>query len=844
MDSRHLYPLVFCALLVGLCCAEVRAQAPFLRGDFNCDGSIDNADVTALQSFLFGGGAPPSCQDAADVNDNGVIDLVDLNQLMSFVSSGAPPPAPPYPNCGYDPTADVLTCASACCGVARDHFEAWRLQPNTMPTLSATVKDQFMTDQLLLNRIEFLANPAQKDTFTIRFPNDHLSWYAATGRDTSLTIEFYNQFGLDTVQIGAVTHLLLPTQKQPHPAPRPELDHYKAYRILNPQTFVRVTTLFDQFMPTPFTVDQLTPVYFLTPASKNGEPLFDSIVHYVAYDFIPKVTAANTRSTLDQFGPHTLTTTNNELLMVPTYKLKVRPPEQPTDTLKNHYKTWRLQQPVPFTGLATVSDQFHNQQLFLNGITYLSNPCDKDTSAIKRPNDHLDWYNVTPQQPTQNLRVVFNNQFQYDTILIGTVRHLLVPAQKDPHPAPDSLLGHYTAYEILDPATYRRPGGAQITIRDQFDFLGPEHIDSAVQRFFLTPAIKNNEPAYGSDTHYVAYEIFPKSQIAGMSRVTHDQFGDHQMQILQSELLLVPSHKVTWGPPQDTAKNHYKTWRLEPIPFLATVDVVDQFMTDVMRLDTIDFLSNPASKDNEPIVRPDDHLLWYGATGKNTCLRVIYNNQFGLDTFVIGQASYLLVPAQKLPHPPPDPTQIDHYKAYRVNNPQSFTRVTQIQDQFDATAEVVDVLTPVYFLTPASKNGEGINDSTTHYVAYDIVPKDPLVTTRITIDQFGTHQATTRRSEMLLVPTRKLQWNYQCSITLPGDVNCNNSVTSADIISLVNYVFKGGLPPCPCPAAGDIDCNGLVNSADIIKLVNYVFKGGPPPCNPCTIIPSLWQCPC
>jgi hypothetical protein len=73
-----------------------------------------------------------------------------------------------------------------------------------------------------------------------------------------------------------------------------------------------------------------------------------------------------------------------------------------------------------------------------------------------------------------------------------------------------------------------------------------------------------------------------------------------------------------------------------------------------------------------------------------------------------------------------------------------------------------------------------------------------------------------------------------CPITLTGDVNVSGTITSADIIGLVNFVFKGGTAPKPCTAAGDVNCNGAVTSSDIIVLVNFVFKGGPPPCNACT----------
>jgi hypothetical protein len=73
-----------------------------------------------------------------------------------------------------------------------------------------------------------------------------------------------------------------------------------------------------------------------------------------------------------------------------------------------------------------------------------------------------------------------------------------------------------------------------------------------------------------------------------------------------------------------------------------------------------------------------------------------------------------------------------------------------------------------------------------------------------------------------------------CPIVLTGDVNNNGSITSADIIYLVGYVFKGGPAPLPCIAAADVNCNGSVTSADIIYLVGYVFKGGPAPCDACT----------
>lgn len=86
-----------------------------------------------------------------------------------------------------------------------------------------------------------------------------------------------------------------------------------------------------------------------------------------------------------------------------------------------------------------------------------------------------------------------------------------------------------------------------------------------------------------------------------------------------------------------------------------------------------------------------------------------------------------------------------------------------------------------------------------------------------------------------------------------GDVNQSGTVTSADIIFLVNYIFKSGQTPLPCEAIGDANCDGSVTTADILRIVNYIFgyanegvrlKGGDPPCAICTMVQQgVWTCP-
>jgi hypothetical protein len=87
------------------------------------------------------------------------------------------------------------------------------------------------------------------------------------------------------------------------------------------------------------------------------------------------------------------------------------------------------------------------------------------------------------------------------------------------------------------------------------------------------------------------------------------------------------------------------------------------------------------------------------------------------------------------------------------------------------------------------------------------------------------------------------RFTIRCAVNMTGDVDQSGAISSADLIYLVGYVFKGMSAPLPCLAAGDANCSGAVTVADIIVLVNYVFKSGPAPCDVCTLILGVWSCP-
>ena len=90
----------------------------FVRGDANSDGAINLTDGVIPLLFLFSGGTPPACGDAADTNDTGSVEITDAIIIFSWLFTGGAAPAAPSPlspgysaaECAADPTEDGLGC--------------------------------------------------------------------------------------------------------------------------------------------------------------------------------------------------------------------------------------------------------------------------------------------------------------------------------------------------------------------------------------------------------------------------------------------------------------------------------------------------------------------------------------------------------------------------------------------------------------------------------------------------------------------------------------------------------------------------------------------------------------
>ena len=71
----------------------------------------------------------------------------------------------------------------------------------------------------------------------------------------------------------------------------------------------------------------------------------------------------------------------------------------------------------------------------------------------------------------------------------------------------------------------------------------------------------------------------------------------------------------------------------------------------------------------------------------------------------------------------------------------------------------------------------------------------------------------------------------------PGDLNESWTVTSADLVTMINYVFKGGALTVPA-CAGMVYGNDTINTSDILWVVNYLYKSGPKPEAGCATDPG------
>jgi hypothetical protein len=90
---------------------ETPSAAVFRRGDAKEDGTLNMTDALIVLRHLFVTGDPLPCRKTADANDDGRVDVSDAIAVLRFLFLGGDGPPAPFPDCGQDPTPDLLECA-------------------------------------------------------------------------------------------------------------------------------------------------------------------------------------------------------------------------------------------------------------------------------------------------------------------------------------------------------------------------------------------------------------------------------------------------------------------------------------------------------------------------------------------------------------------------------------------------------------------------------------------------------------------------------------------------------------------------------------------------------------
>ncbi len=139
------------------------------------------------------------------------------------------------------------------------------------------------------------------------------------------------------------------------------------------------------------------------------------------------------------------------------------------------------------------------------------------------------------------------------------------------------------------------------------------------------------------------------------------------------------------------------------------------------------------------------------------------------------------------------------------------------------------------------EQADGLNhleNGTNHGDAYDVFPGPANLYTEFanltnpsTASYYGVPNQAAIWDIRLDAAAKTVTFNLEATFNQTiGDVDGDGSITIADVVFLINYIFLGGAAPYPI-SLGDVDCSGSINIADVVYLINYVFSHGPAPCS-------------
>ncbi|MFQ5874811.1 MAG: hypothetical protein ACE5JL_13595, partial [Dehalococcoidia bacterium] len=180
----------------------------------------------------------------------------------------------------------------------------------------------------------------------------------------------------------------------------------------------------------------------------------------------------------------------------------------------------------------------------------------------------------------------------------------------------------------------------------------------------FTPVNKNDEGITDDVTHLLRYDIEPvddDEEIEVIGNVVENQFGTFTVDVQGPDFLLVPTSKALLGedlPELPGTVDHFTCYELEEVEFEKVVTLEDQFGKADFEVENGKWLCNPVEKtvENEdgtttttPIQNPDAHLMCFEVEGPEPDVEVHTDNQFGPESFEVGQPELLCLPSEKTP---------------------------------------------------------------------------------------------------------------------------------------------------------------------------------------------------
>ncbi len=455
---------------------------------------------------------------------------------------------------------------------------------------------------------------------------------------------------------------IVPPPVVPPPVPPPppvqpaDLDHFKCYEALQPNFRQRTVGTRDQFGQRRARV--LRTRQLCNPVSKNGAKVLQPRAHLVCYETRDTGNATPPRTVLvtNQFGQRKLTTARPNRLCVPSLKRKgtVAPPTTPNPTrLLDHFRCYDIQQ-QPASQTVKLADQFGTTTTKVVRVIRLCNPVRKNNEPVRRAKSHLVCYSITESPAFRPLAVRVRNQFGRAALRIRRPETLCLPSfkqviQTQAVSAAPPGLDHFKCYEAEQPQLPVRFVG----LRDQF---GQSEGQVVATRQLCNPVRKNNGRVLNPRAHLVCYETPSVGTVPFQPRDVRvsNQFGIRQLSVVRPVTLCVPSLKrkgagaAPTGPNPTLVLDHFRCYDIKPQTVARVVTLRDQFKVSKAKVVRVVRLCNPVRKNNEPVRRPQAHLVCYTITeGTFQPLAVTVRNQFGVAAIRVRRPHMLCLPSLK-----------------------------------------------------------------------------------------------------------------------------------------------------------------------------------------------------